>query len=691
MFCWIYGLLLFLFPFIVRGALGPPFIISYTQSSKEISVSGPLNVTGAPVTVGTTTVSYTMTTAGTIAFNIPPLPTLTSLSSLNAALAAYIPTTVTTYNYLSVSLIDNTTGVYARLEQTPWLQFYIGSASTSYNIHCAGNPWDASNPLCCYDISTSASVAVFFPYTDTPDWRNPAGQVSFAINTSYVHAPDIILQSNLITLASFLAYSKVVNIDTVEQVRRQNNIRAREANQVVLAIYFLLAAGFLTLCIKLGFLCAWLIPLLDPRLATLIWALVWIIVSNFIVIAPGGVLAWLILLIIYGFFISVVGAYSMWHFRHHCLPTGKPPRDIELEEPGGGGGSGGSGDANWKNFPHPVGHSQRKAIISLNVLLAMWGIIIIAVYFTWNPAIYSVWNRETHGITTEYAPNEVARLSALVYAHHSVATEFRYQYLAATLASPCKEHGDDDLPTNSSRYSSVYKAFIELYGIDMTPFVEPNYWQYTSVNDWFTRAIRPDARPIEDVTLPNVLTAPADARYMVFLNVSVDFPIWVKRDKYDLNQLLNNPSLGKLFEGGNMMIARLAPADYHRFHSPVTGTLGMFDDAGSSLLSVNHDAVVSNNYVFYNKRQIAVINSPSFGSVAYVTVGATCVGTIIITAGPPCPVTHGDQLGYFKFGGSTVVMLFQKDAVTFDPDILYNSQRHVETFIKMGRRMGIAN
>ena len=177
---------------------------------------------------------------------------------------------------------------------------------------------------------------------------------------------------------------------------------------------------------------------------------------------------------------------------------------------------------------------------------------------------------------------------------------------------------------------------------------------------------------------------------MVFNNITTAFQIWVKRDKYSLATLLNNSTLGAMFSGGMLMIARLAPADYHRFHSPVTGMLNKFDDAGSKLFSVNHDAVVSNNYVFYNKRMISVIDTPAFGPVAYVTVGASCVGTIVITATPPVALTHGDEIGYFKFGGSTVVMLFPSGAVQFDEDILYNSGRHVETFIKMGRRMGIA-
>lgn len=345
----------------------------------------------------------------------------------------------------------------------------------------------------------------------------------------------------------------------------------------------------------------------------------------------------------------------------------------------------------WKHYPDWMGRLQRRALIILNVVIIFFGFIIIIVYFTWHPATYRVWSREKHVVISEFSPTQVARTSALVYAYHGVASQFRYQYLAALLAAPCKDLGEKKLTSNSSRLEEIQENFIELYSIDMSVFNRPYYYQYETVNDWFTRTIRPDARPIESPSDDRIVVAPADARYMVFTDIDKDFKMWVKRDEYNLAELLNSDSLGEAFEGGSMMIARLAPADYHRFHSPVTGVLSVFDDAGSKLLSVNHDAVVSNNHVFYNKRQIAVINSPTLGLVAYVVVGATCVGSIGITKAPlPAPILHGEEIGFFEFGGSTVVMLFQRDAVVYDDDVLYNSDRHIETLVNMGRRIAYA-
>jgi len=317
------------------------------------------------------------------------------------------------------------------------------------------------------------------------------------------------------------------------------------------------------------------------------------------------------------------------------------------------------------------------------------GLIIIISYFGWEPAQYTVWDRQEARTLKEYAPQDVAKSSLLVYAHANVAEDFKYNYLALMLVNPCNTLGQTHFSKNISKKEAIQKNFIARYDIDMSVFNREYYYEYNSVNDWFTRTIKPSARPIDTIASDNIVTAPADARYMFFEDVTGDFAIWVKQDRYSLATLLGDKEKGIAFAQASLMIARLAPADYHRFHSPVTGNLTSFSNKGNRLYSVNNDAVLSSNEIFYNKRQIGYISTSYFGDVAYVPVGATCVGSINITRSPG-ELKKGDEIGYFKFG-STVLTLFKKGTLIIDPDLIFNSLNRAETFVKMGTRVGIAS
>lgn len=89
-----------------------------------------------------------------------------------------------------------------------------------------------------------------------------------------------------------------------------------------------------------------------------------------------------------------------------------------------------------------------------------------------------------------------------------------------------------------------------------------------------------------------------------------------------------------------------------------------------------------------NSRAILPIESPIFGTVMYIPIGATLVGSINFTIHEGQNVNKGDELGYFAFGGSTVIVLFKRGTITFDSDILFNSRKPIETLVKMGYRIG---
>ncbi|CAG8786261.1 22658_t:CDS:2, partial [Racocetra persica] len=158
------------------------------------------------------------------------------------------------------------------------------------------------------------------------------------------------------------------------------------------------------------------------------------------------------------------------------------------------------------------------------------------------------------------------------------------------------------------------------------------------------------------------------------------FNIESSSTKFTVSKLLNDDEMGKEFEGGSLGIFRLAPQDYHRFHIPVDGQLSEPVEISGDYYTVNPMAIRSELDVYcLNKRSISYIDSPQFGKVAYVSIGAMMVGSIILTSKPNTYVKRFDEHGYFAFGGSTVVLLFKKGRMLFDEDILDNSKQPLET------------
>ena len=140
-----------------------------------------------------------------------------------------------------------------------------------------------------------------------------------------------------------------------------------------------------------------------------------------------------------------------------------------------------------------------------------------------------------------------------------------------------------------------------------------------------------------------------------------------------------------------MLISRLCPVDYHRFHFPVAGTPAESRPVTGWLYSVSPVALRRRlRYLVENKREITLIESPRFGPVAMIEVGATNVGAIRQGFVPGRAVAKGDEKGLFAFGGSCVITLFQRGRIRFDADLVQQSAAYTELYAKMGDRLGEA-
>lgn len=229
--------------------------------------------------------------------------------------------------------------------------------------------------------------------------------------------------------------------------------------------------------------------------------------------------------------------------------------------------------------------------------------------------------------------------------------------------------------------------FIETYHVDTSEF-RLSVNEFRSFNDFFIRKLKPECRPIDPDK--NTAVMPADGRYRFFQNIGEVDGFIVKGEKFNLAQLLGNKELSQRYTNGTMVMARLCPVDYHRFHFPVNCVAGLSRLINGYLYSVNPIAVKQNIDIFcQNKRMITELDSPEFGKVLFIDIGATNVGTINQTYEANFPYNKGDEKGYFSFGASALILLFEPGKIRLDPDL--TKQSEFEILCKMGTRIGFAS
>ena len=235
----------------------------------------------------------------------------------------------------------------------------------------------------------------------------------------------------------------------------------------------------------------------------------------------------------------------------------------------------------------------------------------------------------------------------------------------------------------SSAHSKwLISKFIERNEIDMDIYEECDY---SSFNDFFTRKIKPDCRPVpEDL---DVLISPCDCLATVY-PIQENTTFSIKNTEYTLRSLLRSPRLAKRFRGGYAYVLRLTVEDYHRYLYSVSGKQSKNYHIDGTFHTVNP---IANDYLpIYkeNTREYTVIRSKEFGDVLQMEVGALLVGKIS-NHKQSTVVTRGEEKGFFEYGGSTIVVLTQKVRVTPRSDLLTNSKNGYETKVLQAHPLGI--
>lgn len=228
--------------------------------------------------------------------------------------------------------------------------------------------------------------------------------------------------------------------------------------------------------------------------------------------------------------------------------------------------------------------------------------------------------------------------------------------------------------------------FIQTFGVDSSEFaVTPD--EYNSFNDFFIRKLQPQARPIASADA----VIPADGRFYFFQDASQAASFQIKGKTFDLRRLLNGRVSLENYERGALVIGRLCPVDYHRFHFPFSCLPDEACEIQGFLYSVNPIAVKKNLKIFCeNKRFLTRCVSEQFGEVVYLEVGATHVGSVHQTFSPHQIAAKGTEKGYFSFGGSAVLLLFPERSIQFDQDLIAATESGHEVYCRMGQSMGKA-
>lgn len=239
---------------------------------------------------------------------------------------------------------------------------------------------------------------------------------------------------------------------------------------------------------------------------------------------------------------------------------------------------------------------------------------------------------------------------------------------------------------DSKRSKNKIPSFVREFGIDMSIF-EKELDQFESFNDFFTRKFANEARPIGN--LSSSLISPGDGKLFAYNNIDLNKLAQIKGHTYRLDKLIDASNIISKFSGGTCLILRLAPTDYHRFHFIDNGICEETKKIKGDYYSVNPIALKSVPELFCkNKREWSIFYSDNFGEVLCIEVGATFVGSIIQTYLPGKRVKRGDEKGYFKFGGSTTILFFQKGKVKIDEDIIGETNKGYETSVVLGEKIG---
>ena len=233
---------------------------------------------------------------------------------------------------------------------------------------------------------------------------------------------------------------------------------------------------------------------------------------------------------------------------------------------------------------------------------------------------------------------------------------------------------------DSPESTKVIEEWLSDNSLKNEDFVMPKD-RFKSFNDFFTRDLKPGTRPIDDATDDAILVSPADGIINMIANeLELDTEIPTKgRMTMSLNTLLGNSKYAEKFVGGSALAIFLMPDNYHHYHSPTTGKIVESNESVGNRLFGMPDMldIINNGNLAYNKDYSVfedfkhgyfIIETNNYGFIGMIPIGLQTVGSVVfendykkINSDDPQQVYKGEKLGHFEYGGSTVLLIFEKD------------------------------
>lgn len=227
---------------------------------------------------------------------------------------------------------------------------------------------------------------------------------------------------------------------------------------------------------------------------------------------------------------------------------------------------------------------------------------------------------------------------------------------------------------NSKLSTLKIKKFIKKNNIDISEYKEK---KYKSFNEFFMREIKEDKRKIN-----NGLIAIADSKLSVY-KIDENLKLNIKNSIYTVDELIGEDASN--YKDGYALIYRLCVDDYHHYIFPDDGKIVKTKKIKGILHTVRPIALKKYKVFSENSREVTILDTKNYGRVAYIEVGAMMIGKIVNN--DLKTFKKGEDKGHFEFGGSTVILLYQKNKININKVIEDNSKNDIETIVKMGENI----
>ncbi len=241
---------------------------------------------------------------------------------------------------------------------------------------------------------------------------------------------------------------------------------------------------------------------------------------------------------------------------------------------------------------------------------------------------------------------------------------------------------------DTERSAAILAQWMKYPDLRINEYIVPK-GGFKTFNEFFLRKVKPEARPLDGKDDSSVIVSPADGSICQIYAEDLDTNYKIKRDVINIRQALNNSPYADKFIGGAVVDILLWFTDYHHFHAPISGKIVSIGEYAGSY-NYNFRNVNWYRQLAKHKRSCYIIETENFGLVAMIPIGFWTVGSIVTECKLGDYIKKGEEIGYFKYGGSSILLVFEPNAVKFTIPIPVQDNGDKGIPVKVRQKIGIA-